>query len=1181
MFSAFDTVSADSSIIYVNDSGGNDDWNGQYAEWISDLSGPKKSIKNATGTIAEGGTVNIADGNYTGVNNTNILIDKNMTIKGQSRDSTIINGTNLSQIFQIQNGVNVTIANLTLANGNAINGGAILNYGNLTVENCSFIGNNATYGGAILNLGNLTVIDSYFSANNANSSGAISNSGTLNIKNTKFNGNTASNMGGAIYNAGDLTVSDSDFIDNKAISGGAIYNYADLGISGNLNVKNCTFTGNQAIGTASEAFGGAIFNFGTLIIENSTFTSNSAIKGGAIYNKGSSILNNVTFVSNVASSGGAIYNCNLVNLTIKNSTFKSNTATSTDTSSVYGGGAIYNGQGNLSIETSYFTNNTSNQEGGAIFNWYGNSGIIKCTFEGNTANNGHGGAIYHTGTSNIISSIFTDNIAKYGGAIYNDYESEFKIDGCILNITNSTFEGNIGTENAGAIYNDRGTMNINDSNFAGNTAGYGGVIYNNHSLIIKNSTFTSNHANASGGVVSNHGTLTINGSTFTSNNIDYGYGAVIENWGSVIVKGSDFTGNTAVNYGGAIYNNGGSVDAHFCRFVGNSAYSGKDIYGGGSVNVDYNWWGSNAGPSTGRVVGSPVNYWLVLTIAANPAIIKSNSASKITADLLHDNNGNYHDPASGHILDGTAIIFNTKLGTINSPSFTVNGTAQSYLNGGLTNGVANVSAAFDSEIVSILVTVDTIPPTVSSIDPVDKAKIKIVNKEIKITFSEPIQVGSAYNSISVTGPSGAISITKSISGNVLTLTPTSNYVDGVYSVNIPAGAVTDMAGNDLVAGSDSTFTVDTTAPIISSNDPSNNAKIKIIDKAITITFSEPIQAGSAYDSISVTGPSGTVLMSKSINGNVLTLTPISNYVEGSYSINIPINAITDLTGNDLVSAFTSGFIIDATKPTVSANSTGGLFNTSQSILLTANDNLDPSPVIHYTTDGTNWYQFTGSGTVLINNEGVTNLEFYTVDAVGNPSAHIVYSYKIDKTAPVVTATPTSGLANSISVTLSSESNAKIYYRINSGAWNTFTGSGKVLISSAGTNKLEFYAVDAAGNPSAHKTYTYTIDKTAPKVTSTYPKNRATGVSRTAKIYLKFSEKIKTNINWSKIVVKNKYGQTVSISKSISGNILYIQTKSKRASYSYYTVYIPKSAVKDYAGNNLAVGYTFKFKTGRY
>ena len=133
------TVSAESSIIYVNDSGGNDSWTGETAIWDgSTLLGPKKSIRNATGTVTDGGTVNIANGQYTGTDNTNITIDKNMSIIGQSRENTIINGTNNAGIFLIQDGVTVLIQNLTLANGNEDSGGAILNIGNLTVLNSTF-----------------------------------------------------------------------------------------------------------------------------------------------------------------------------------------------------------------------------------------------------------------------------------------------------------------------------------------------------------------------------------------------------------------------------------------------------------------------------------------------------------------------------------------------------------------------------------------------------------------------------------------------------------------------------------------------------------------------------------------------------------------------------------------------------------------------------------------------------------------------------------------------------------------------------------------------------------------------------------------------------------------------------------------------------------------------------------
>lgn len=104
----------------------------------------------------------------------------------------------------------------------------------------------------------------------------------------------------------------------------------------------------------------------------------------------------------------------------------------------------------------------------------------------------------------------------------------------------------------------------------------------------------------------------------------------------------------------------------------------------------------------------------------------------------------------------------------------------------------------------------------------------------------------------------------------------------------------------------------------------------------------------------------------------------------------------------------------------------------------------------------------------------------------------------------------------------------------------------------------------------------------PKIISISPKSGATSISRTSTISVKFSEKIKSSTNWSKIYVKNlKTGKKVSISKLIKENTLYIKMVCKRCTYNWYQVYIPASAVKNSAGNNLTKSYTWKFKTGRY
>ncbi|MCK9150414.1 hypothetical protein MXE27_00450 [Methanobacterium alcaliphilum] len=169
-------VSADKSTIYVNDSSGNDSWDGEYQEWLSGtINGPKKSIKNAIETVNDKGVVHIANGVYTGENNTNIVIDKNVTIIGESQEGTIIDAQKSAQIFNVNPylvyNMDVKIQNLTLINGTADNGGAIYNlYGTLTVEDCTFIGNTATTNGGAINNninGNCIITGSTFINNSA------------------------------------------------------------------------------------------------------------------------------------------------------------------------------------------------------------------------------------------------------------------------------------------------------------------------------------------------------------------------------------------------------------------------------------------------------------------------------------------------------------------------------------------------------------------------------------------------------------------------------------------------------------------------------------------------------------------------------------------------------------------------------------------------------------------------------------------------------------------------------------------------------------------------------------------------------------------------------------------------------------------------------------------------------
>jgi len=281
----FCVSSASAATIYVNGSGGDDANDG--SNWLN----AKKTILNATENVNDGGIVEIANGQYTGKNNTNITLTKNLTIIGESQAGTIINGTDTNWIFKIIPGVNVTICNLTLANGYSTGGGAIHNQGNLTVNNCTFTNNTANWiGGAIYN--NCLV--------NSGSSSV-----TCTITESNFINNTATLFGGAIHNdcqvygaAGSVTctITKSNFTQNQAGFGGAISNdcYVNSG-SGSVTctVTESNFTQNNAtIGVGSAIHNTCDTSGSTTCTANfNRFYNNTATAAGNVISSNNSSVN--------------------------------------------------------------------------------------------------------------------------------------------------------------------------------------------------------------------------------------------------------------------------------------------------------------------------------------------------------------------------------------------------------------------------------------------------------------------------------------------------------------------------------------------------------------------------------------------------------------------------------------------------------------------------------------------------------------------------------------------------------------------------------------------------------------------------------------------------------------------------------------------------------------------------
>jgi hypothetical protein len=208
-----------------------------------------------------------------------LVITTNVTIVGPGADMLTVSGNNASRVFHIANGI-VNASNLTIANGNAYLGGAILqDSGTLNLARCVVSNNvSGSFGGGIA------------------ASGVVALAECLIVKNLGF---SADGVGAAQIN-GSLTATNCTFLLNTNTSGrgGALEVYLAT-----ARIVNCSFVSNNA---TSGGFGGALINYGTVAITNCTFNANSAGVGGGIENtgSGSTTVRNTIIAGNTATGAG-------------------------------------------------------------------------------------------------------------------------------------------------------------------------------------------------------------------------------------------------------------------------------------------------------------------------------------------------------------------------------------------------------------------------------------------------------------------------------------------------------------------------------------------------------------------------------------------------------------------------------------------------------------------------------------------------------------------------------------------------------------------------------------------------------------------------------------------------------------------------------------------------------------
>lgn len=416
-----------------------------------------------------------------------LLISKNLDIEGPGADKLTINGNDASfstasRVFDVRGPVIVTIAGVTVANGEAVvteylgmnGGGGILNQAGATLflNNCVLTGNEAV----------------------------LSPSTPSPTSNSAPNAMFGDVCGGGLLNEGTAYLNGTTVTRNEALGGGS-YSYPLGGSTGGgidnwdgatLFVTNCTIIHNEAISAADPvgatypyfALGGGIANHAgavtdangntvgnnnpsTVTITNSTVADNEATGGTGVYTQGGGILNTngtfslpytlaVTTISNCTISGNlAVAGDNGIGLSASTGV---NFGVGSEFSAANGGG-VYNAVGMLTVDNSTLSGNeavggsdsapatggvaspaTGSGQGGGMVNLAGMATVSNCTLIDNKAIGGN----TTTGPGAITDG---GGISNWGTAL-----NEFGMPGLpgILTLTNSALIGNQAIAGRGA-----------------------------------------------------------------------------------------------------------------------------------------------------------------------------------------------------------------------------------------------------------------------------------------------------------------------------------------------------------------------------------------------------------------------------------------------------------------------------------------------------------------------------------------------------------------------------------------------------------------------------------------------------------------------------------------------------------------------------------------------------------
>ncbi len=543
--------------------------------------------------------------------------------------------------------------------------------------------------------------------------------------------------------------------------------------------------------------------------------------------------------------------------------------------------------------------------------------------------------------------------------------------------------------------------------------------------------------------------------------------------------------------------------------------------------------------------GTPLDARSIRTDPNAPMVVSSNPLDGAILNALPQYTVDFSTAINPDTVGiGDLVITGAGRGTLAVSSFTIvdPDTITFNLTGTVGNGIITLTIPDDAMQTSSGVpsiedirnmTGDVIRPTVVLTSPTNGALLNSLTQYV-VDVSESINTSGVGLGSLVLGGAGRGSLAVGsfviVDQDTVRFNLTGTAGNGAVTLTIPAGGVSDIAGNNILEDI-RTVTLDTLAPSVAATTPRAGTLINSLSQYV-VDFSEPINTtGVGLGDLVLSGPAVGSLVVTSFNivdADTVRFNLIGLPGNGTITLTMPAGAVADLAGNPLTQD-ARNLTADTIAPYVSSTSptSGSRINALPTYTVTFSEAIDTTgvgvgdllvsgagagtlAVSSYTIVSSNTVRFDLSGSPTDGSVVLTVPAGAVNDVAGNPLTQYVGTLTADVTAPFVVSTvPTAGaIISSLSQyvvdfsepidPLSVQTTDLVISGAGSGGLGvtgitivdqdtvTFLLSGALANGPLTLSLLAGAVTDLTGNPSLADSRTFTVDVNPPRVLSTTP-----------------------------------------------------------------------------------------------